>query len=89
MVEMLGQTIGFWSAFIAGILILLHIPSCNKHWAYRLKPFSNYLGKVHDQTLIIATIFAIFRFNKEKSISLSALKIKHSDFGNFHRPYFC
>ncbi|MCK4252683.1 hypothetical protein KAX97_14645 [candidate division WOR-3 bacterium] len=59
MVEILGQTIGFWSAFIAGILILLHIPSCNKHWAYRLKPFSNYLGKVHDETLIIATIFAI------------------------------
>jgi hypothetical protein len=59
MVEILGQTIGFWSAFVAGILILLHIPSCNKHWAYRLKPFSNYLGKVHDQTLFLATLFAI------------------------------
>ncbi len=27
----LGQNIGFWAAFIAGIFILLHIPSCNEH----------------------------------------------------------
>jgi len=59
MVEILGQTIGFWSAFVAGIFILLHIPSCNKHWANRLKPFSRYLKKLHDETLIIATLFAI------------------------------
>jgi hypothetical protein len=59
MVEILGQNIGFWSAFVAGIFVLLHIPSCNKHWAYRLKPFSEYLRKVHNETLIIATIFAL------------------------------
>jgi hypothetical protein len=59
MVEILGQTIGFWLALIAGIFILLHIPSCNKHWAYRLKPLSKYLSKIHNETLIMATIFAI------------------------------
>jgi hypothetical protein len=59
MVEILGQTIGFWSAFVAGIFVLLHIPSCNKHWAYRLKPFSKYLKKAHNETLIAATIFAV------------------------------
>ena len=59
MVEIIGQDIGFWTAFIAGILILLHIPSCNKHWAYRLKPLSKYLIKIHNETLILATIFAI------------------------------
>jgi len=59
MVETLGQTIGFWSAFIAGFFILLHIPSCNKHWAYQLKPLSKYLARFHDQTLILATLFAI------------------------------
>jgi len=59
MVEILGQTIGFWSAIVAGIFILLHIPSCNKHWAYRLKPLSKYLVRFHDKTLILATLFAI------------------------------
>ena len=59
MALLLGQHIGFWLAFIAGIFILLHIPSCNKHWAYRLKPLSKYLSKVHNQTLILATLFAI------------------------------
>ncbi|MBR9698847.1 hypothetical protein GOV09_00115 [Candidatus Woesearchaeota archaeon] len=51
--------IGFWTAFIAGIFILLHIPSCNKHWAHRLKPLSTLLERVHNQTLILATIFAL------------------------------
>ncbi len=54
-----GQTIGFWTAFIAALFILLHVPSCNKHWALRLKPLSTYLSKHHDTTLIIATIFAL------------------------------
>ncbi len=52
------QGIGFWAAFVAGIFILLHIPSCNEHWASRLKPLSNILRKYHNQTLILATIFA-------------------------------
>ena len=56
---LLDQTIGFWTGFIAGFFILLHIPSCNDHWANRLKPFSNYLKEYHNQTLIWATVFAI------------------------------
>ena len=52
------HTIHFWTSFIAGIFVLLHIPSCNKHWAYRLKPFTKYLEKIHNETLIIATFFA-------------------------------
>jgi hypothetical protein len=59
MVNLLGQTIGFWVAFMAGIFIMLHIPSCNRHWAARLKPFSKYLKKVHNETLGMATILAI------------------------------
>lgn len=57
--DILGQTIGFWVGFIAAIFIMLHIPSCNKHWANKLKPFSSYLSKHHTLTLDIATVFAI------------------------------
>jgi len=59
MTLLLGQHIGFWISMVAGVFILLHIPSCNKHWAYRLKPLSKYLARFHDQTLILATLFAI------------------------------
>jgi len=53
------NTLHFWTSLIAAVFILLHIPSCNKHWAHRLKPFSKYLKKYHNQTLILATIFAL------------------------------
>ena len=53
------STFHFWTSLIAAMFILLHIPSCNKHWAYRLRPLSKYLSRFHDQTLILATIFAI------------------------------
>jgi hypothetical protein len=59
MTILLAQTIGFWTSFIAGMFILLHIPSCNKHWAYRLKPFSTFLSRYHSFTLNLATLFAI------------------------------
>ncbi len=59
MVIFLSQTIGFWTAFIAAIFILLHIPSCNKHWASRLKPLSTFLSDYHDLTLKLATVFAL------------------------------
>lgn len=58
MVLILGQDIGFWTAFVAGIFILLHLPSCSEHWAYRLLPFSRYLRKYHNLTLALATLFA-------------------------------
>ena len=59
MTEILGRDVGFWMGFVAGLFILLHIPSCNKHWADKLKPFSLYLRKYHDLTLILATLFAL------------------------------
>ncbi len=59
MIEILGRDVGFWMGLIAGLLILLHVPSCNKHWADRLKPFSLYLRKYHDLTLVLATLFAL------------------------------
>ena len=57
--EIFGESISFWTGFIAGLFILLHIPSCNKHWAARLRPFSIFLTKYHDLTLDLATGFAI------------------------------
>jgi membrane protein DedA with SNARE-associated domain len=57
--EVLGQTLGFWIGLIAAIFIMLHIPSCNKHWAQRLKPFSSYLARHHSLTLNLATLFAL------------------------------
>jgi membrane protein DedA with SNARE-associated domain len=54
-----GKDIGFWVGVIAGIFILLHIPSCNKHWAARLQPLSKHLKKYHNLTLNLATIFAL------------------------------
>ena len=59
MIEILGRDLGFWLGLIAGLFILLHIPSCNKHWADRLKPFSLFLRKYHDLTLVLATLFAL------------------------------
>ena len=59
MVILLSKTIGFWASLIAAIFIMLHIPSCNEHWASRLRPLSNVLRKYHNQTLILATIFAL------------------------------
>ena len=52
-------TVHFWTSFIAGIFILLHIPSCNVHWANQLKPFSNYLKRYHNETLVLASLFAL------------------------------
>jgi len=51
--------IKFWTALIAAILILLHIPSCNKHWAKKLKVLSGFLSKYHKLTLNLATLFAL------------------------------
>ena len=51
--------VGFWTAFVAGIFILIHLPSCSVHWADRLKPLSVYLKKYHVLTLNLATIFAL------------------------------
>jgi len=51
--------IGFWTALFAGILILLHIPSCDFHWASRFKLLSRALFQYHRLTLNLATIFAI------------------------------
>ena len=59
LITLLGKDIGFWAAFIAGLFILLHIPSCNRHWAARLKPFSTFLRRYHDLTLVLATILAL------------------------------
>jgi hypothetical protein len=59
MITIIEQDLGFWIGIIAGIFILLHIPSCNLHWAARLKPFSKYLRRYHDETLIVATLFAL------------------------------
>jgi membrane protein DedA with SNARE-associated domain len=57
--EIVGQTLGFWVGLVAAIFILLHIPSCNAHWAQRLKPLSSYLKRHHALTLNLATLFAI------------------------------
>ena len=51
--------IGFWTAFISGLFILLHIPSCDFHWASKIKSLSTFLTKYHRPTLHLATIFAI------------------------------
>jgi len=59
MVEVEWLTIGFWVSLIAALFILLHVPSCNIHWADRLGPFSRYLRKYHDLTLNLATAFAV------------------------------
>lgn len=56
---MVVETLHFWTAFIAGIFILLHIPSCDVHWANRLKWLSNALSEHHQFTLRAATLFAI------------------------------
>lgn len=57
--EIIGQTVGSWTGFIGAFFILLHIPSCNQHWVHRLKPFSDFLKEYHDETLLMATVFAI------------------------------
>jgi len=51
--------VGFWVGFMAGIFILMHIPSCDWHWAARIRPLSNILKKHHRLTLNLATFFAI------------------------------
>ncbi|MBT3324152.1 hypothetical protein HN840_01925 [archaeon] len=53
------ELISFWTSVISSIFILLHIPSCNIHWANRLKPFSKYLKKYHNLTLNLAAAFAL------------------------------
>ena len=57
--DIFGQGLGFWLGLVAAIFILLHIPSCDVHWANRLKPFSTLLKKYHRPTLVLATIFAL------------------------------
>ncbi|MEE9525958.1 MAG: hypothetical protein V3V78_05120 [Candidatus Woesearchaeota archaeon] len=60
--NILGQTLGFWSALLGGVFILLHVPACNQHWAariHKLHPLSDFLEKHHDTTLNAALIFAL------------------------------
>jgi len=56
---MFHQNITFWTGFIAGLFILLHLPSCDVHWANKLGKFSGFLSKHHYFTLRLATFFAI------------------------------
>jgi hypothetical protein len=55
--EIIGQTIGFWSGMIGAIFIILHMPTCNKHWAQKLPLISKPLSKHHNLTLGLATFF--------------------------------
>ena len=67
--EIIGQTLHFWTGLLAGILILVHIPSCDTHWAEKLKPFSDVLQRHHMLTLRLATLFALLHI----TLSLIAL----------------
>jgi hypothetical protein len=58
MVLIFGYHIAFWCGLLGAILILLHVPSCSKHWAQKLPFISNSLSKYHKQTLGLATLFA-------------------------------
>ena len=42
---MISVTLHFWTAFVAGIFILLHIPSCDVHWA-KVKAYFNLFVKI-------------------------------------------
>lgn len=53
------EQISFWAGVISSVFVILHLPSCNVHWANRLKPVSKYLKKFHSETLGIAVSFAI------------------------------
>jgi|TARA_Y100000310_G_C20441240_1_gene696216 hypothetical protein len=55
--EIIGHTIGFWSGMIGAIFIILHMPTCNKHWAQKLPFISRPLAKHHTLTLTLATLF--------------------------------
>lgn len=57
MIILLGETIGFWSGIIGALFILLHMPTCNKHWAQKLPFISQHLAKHHTLTLTLATTF--------------------------------
>lgn len=57
MVIFLGETIGFWSGMIGAVFIILHMPTCNKHWAQKLPFISRSLAKHHTLTLSMATTF--------------------------------
>ncbi len=56
MVAFLGETIGFWAGLLGAIFIVLHMPTCNKHWAQKLPFISKPLAKHHYLTLGLATI---------------------------------
>ncbi len=51
--------IGFWTSFAAGIFILLHLPTCDYHWADRLKTAAKYLRKYNKSTLNLAALLAL------------------------------
>jgi len=57
--EIIGQTIGFWSGMIGAVFIVLHMPTCNKHWAQKLPFISKPLAKHHNLTLGLATLFGL------------------------------
>lgn len=55
--EIIGQTIGFWTGLVGAVFIVLHMPTCNKHWAQKLPFISKPLSKHHYLTLSLATFF--------------------------------
>lgn len=55
----IANPIIFWTGFISGLFILLHIPSCSLHWADKMPKISKVLRRYHDETLNIAVTFAI------------------------------
>jgi len=59
MVLIFGHDIGFWFGILAGLLILLHLPACDYHWADRFGKVSAFLKKHHLLTLRLATTFAL------------------------------
>jgi hypothetical protein len=53
----LGQTIGFWTGLLGAVFIVLHMPTCNTHWAQKLPLISKPLASHHHLTLSLATVF--------------------------------
>ncbi|MBR9693098.1 hypothetical protein GOV07_04180 [Candidatus Woesearchaeota archaeon] len=51
--------ITFWLGVIAALFILLHMPSCDAHWADKFGAVGKWLRRYHTPTLRIATIFAL------------------------------
>ena len=57
--NIINHTLTFWTGLIGAIFIVLHLPTCNAHWADKLPLISKTLRKYHNPTLYIATISGI------------------------------